>query len=166
MEILQQEDWYLQDAIEKAIEGVTTFYEELEISPPRAQISLAVSRFEEWLSVEISQRLARLQGTLYFEDLNNNDKKVLSEMVPRSTSGKIAFGYALGILPYKTLRDLKRALKLRNRMVHTTAPLSDADKRAIKKGVNYLREMEMYIARVTSHLPDDGPLPPAPEYPK
>ena len=164
--MLHQEEMDLQEEIKRAFEEVRTFYEELEVSPPRAQISLAVSRIEEWLSEEMLQRLARLQGTPRFEDLDTKDKKVLRDMIPRSASGKIEFGYALGILPYRTLRDLKRALKLRNRVIHTTAPLSHADKRDVKKGVGYLREMEIYIARVASYLPHDGPLGPTPEYPK
>ena len=164
--MLEQDEWDVGDEVARAIEEATTFYEELEVSPPRAQLSLAVSRIEEWLSEEMLQRLAKLQGTQRFEDLDANDKRVLRGMVPRSTSGKIGFGYALGILPYRTLGDLKRALKLRNRVVHRTAPLTQADKRAIKKGVSYLREMEFYIAQVTSYLPHDGPLRPAPEFPK
>ena len=164
--MLHQEETDLHEEIERAFEEASTFYEELEVSPPRAQISLAVSRLEEWLNEEILQRLAKRQGTPCFEDLDTKDKKVLRDMIPRSASGKIEFGYALGILPYRTLRDLKRALRLRNRVVHTTAPLSHADKKDIKKGVSYLREMETYIARVASYLPHDGPLGPAPEYPK
>ena len=143
-----------------------TFYEELETSPPRAQMALALSRVEECLKDEMLERLAWLQGTSRCEDLDTKDQKVLEEVVPLSTDKKIEFGYALGILSYSALRDLKKAVRLRNRVVHRTAALTDEEKTAVEKGVTYLRAMAMYIMEETPYLSDDRLPPPAPEYPK
>lgn len=144
----------------ESVQKTLSYYDEVDKSPPRAQIALVTARFEERLDDEIIRRLAKLQGTSSSEKLQQKEKRAIVQMIPRSVSKKIEFGYALGIFPHSTLADLRRVFKLRNRAVHKTEPLNSGTKTELEEGVVFLRIMEFYLANVGSHDPKDGPYPP------
>ena len=144
----------------ESVQKTLSYYDEVDKSPPRAQIALVTARFEERLDEEIIRRLVELQGASSFENLQQKVKQDIVQMIPRSVSKKIEFGYALRIFPYSILADLRRVFKLRNRAVHKTEPLSNGTKKELEEGVVFLRIMEFYLTNVGPHDPNDGPCPP------
>ena len=154
-----------------AFEQIADFDQELEESPPRAAISLASARFEEWLHEEILRRFIRFQGVADFTDLSSKDgrelQKELKKAVPISLSGKVHLGHALGIFPSTTKRGIEKVLEIRNRAVHKTKPLDSQEKKNIERAISYLREMASYLLRIKSYVPElDKYSPDPPEYPK